>query len=124
MSMISRQVAELREWSEHENLVEEDRMMADLLFKAADTIEMLSEKARGQEWIPCEERLPSEKERVESYIRDKKASEFIVMLKEASRPTTLYLSWDNYWFDENRIFYEVIAWMPLPESYIKGVGDE
>ena len=77
----------------------------------------------GNKWIPCEERLPNEKERVESYIRDKKASEFIVTIKEANRPTTLYLSWDNYWFDENRSFYEVIAWMPLPEPYMKGADE-
>lgn len=78
---------------------------------------------RSQEWIPCSERMPNEKEWIESYIRDKRASEFIVMIKGASRPTTLYLSRDHYWFDENRNFYEVIAWMPLPKSY-EGADDE
>ena len=67
-------------------------------------------------WIPCSERLPNEKEWIRSYIRNKRASEFIVMIKGANRPTTLYLSRDNYWFDDNNDFYEVVAWMPLPNT--------
>ena len=54
MSMISEQVRELREWAAHKMIVEENNTIADLLFKAADTIEMLSEKAREPkqgEWI-------------------------------------------------------------------------
>lgn len=80
-------------------------------------LRMAIEALKAQEWIPCSERLPSEKEWTDSYIRNKKASEFFVMIKGADRPTTLYLSRDYYWFDENRDFYEVVAWMPLPEPY-------
>ena len=61
MSMISELVKELREASDwHYHNTDQDLGM--LLDKSADTIEMLSEKAREskQEWIPCSERLPEE----------------------------------------------------------------
>ena len=118
MSMISELIEELID-----NADLYTKELHDLMYRAADTIEMLSEKARGQEWIPCSERLPSEKEWTDSYIRNKKASEFFVMIKGADRPTTLYLSRDHYWFDENRNFYEVVAWMLMPDLP-KGADDE
>lgn len=76
------------------------------------------------EWIPVSERLPDENERKKSYDRTKYGSEFIVMIKGATNPTTLYLTLDNYWKDDNGIFYSVIAWMPLPEPYSKEQGRE
>lgn len=59
MSMISELVKELREasdWHYHNT----DQDLGTLLDKSADTIEMLSEKARADRptWIPCSERLP------------------------------------------------------------------
>ena len=73
------------------------------------------------EWIPVSKRLPDEDERIKSYDRTEHASEFIVMIEGATNPTTLYLTMDNYWKDENGYFYTVIAWMSLPEPY-KGQG--
>ena len=81
-----------------------------------DVIRELPSADRPQEWIPCSERLPNEREWIRSYVRSKRASEFIVMIKGANRPTTLYLSKDHYWFDDNNDFYEVVAWMPLPDT--------
>lgn len=97
-------------------------------FKPTDAqvkaLDIAIEALKAQKWIPCSERLPSEKEWTDSYIRNKKASEFLVMIKGADRPTTLYLSRDHYWFDENRDFYEVVAWMPMPSPYTEGANNE
>lgn len=38
------------------------------------------------------------------------------MIKDATKPTTLYFK-NNSWFDEERNYYNVVAWQPLPEPY-------
>lgn len=70
----------------------------------------------GSNWIPCSERLPNEIEFQEAYCRNKYAAEFLVTIKGATRPTTLYFK-NNSWFDEERNYYNVVAWQPLPEPY-------
>ena len=55
MSMISELIEELID-----NADLYTKELHDLMYRAAETIELLSEKARGQEWIPCSERLPEE----------------------------------------------------------------
>ena len=67
-------------------------------------------------WIPCSERLPNEIEFQEAYCRNQYAAEFLVTIKGATRPTTLYFK-NNSWFDEERKYYKVVAWQPLPEPY-------
>ena len=67
-------------------------------------------------WIPVEERLPNEIEFQEAYCRNQYAAEFLVTIKGATRPTTLYFT-KNSWFDEQRNYYKVVAWQPLPASY-------
>lgn len=67
-------------------------------------------------WIPCSERLPNEIEFQEAYCRNQYAAEFLVTIKGATRPTTLYFK-NNSWFDEGRNYYKVVAWQPLPEPY-------
>ena len=74
-------------------------------------------------WIPCSERLPNEIEFQEAYCRNQYAAEFIVTIKGATRPTTLYFI-KNSWFDEGMNYYKVIAWQPLPESYKGGKENE
>lgn len=49
-----------------------------------------------QRWIPVSERLPNEDEFIKSYRRNKYAAEFIVMIKGANRPTTLYFTHDGW----------------------------
>lgn len=68
-------------------------------------------------WIPCSDRLPNECEFKKAYLRKKYIAEFIVMIKGATRPTTLYFRKTGIWVDEDGIPYDVIAWMPLPEPY-------
>ncbi|EGG85234.1 hypothetical protein HMPREF0992_00161 [Lachnospiraceae bacterium 6_1_63FAA] len=67
-------------------------------------------------WIPCSEGLPNEIEFQEAYCRNQYAAEFLVTIKGATRPTTLYFR-NNSWFDEGRNYYKVVAWQPLPAPY-------
>lgn len=67
-------------------------------------------------WIPVEERLPNKREFQEAYCRNHYAAEFLVTIKGATRPTTLYFR-DRNWFDEEGNYYSVVAWRPLPEPY-------
>ena len=48
--------------------------------------------------------------------RNQYVAEFLVTIKGATRPTTLYFK-NNSWFDEERKYYKVVAWQPLPEPY-------
>lgn len=50
-------------------------------------------------WIPTTERLPDQREFIESYVRSAYAAE------------------SGVWFDEQGEPYKVVAWMPLPEVF-------
>ena len=67
-------------------------------------------------WIPCSERLPNEEEFIKVYCRNIYAAEFIVMIKGATLPTTLYFK-NGSWTDMEGNYYNVVAWQPLPEPY-------
>lgn len=67
-------------------------------------------------WIPCSERLPNEEEFIKAYCRNSYAAEFIVMIKGATLPTTLYFK-NGSWTDMKGNYYNVVAWQPLPEPY-------
>lgn len=77
-----------------------------------------------QRWIPVSERLPNEDEFIKSYRRNKYAAEFIVMIKGANRPTTLYFTHDGWWTDNMKDRYDVTAWMPLPEPYLESEEEQ
>ena len=142
MSMISDLVEKLRWIADYEY---QNRNSEVTIRKAADTIEMLSEKARATEqgWISCSERLPETDNTNE-------INEFDVLLavrpkKHPERAPQVYIGklrpvegddgsgnfwgvkiapcewtiWGWSYFQEP----EVLAWMPLPESY-KGADDE
>ena len=78
---------------------------------------IVEEQPKVSEWIPVSERLPDEEEFVNAYLRIRYAAEFIVMIKGANRPTTLYFTRNGEWVDEKRDTYDVIAWQPLSEPY-------
>ena len=59
-------------------------------------------------WIPTTERLPDQREFIESYVRT---------IEGADKATTLYYSQTGVWFDEQGEPYKVVAWMPIPERY-------
>ena len=80
--------------------------------------ECTSPKQRKEmKWIPTIERLPDQREFIESYVRSAYAAEFLVTIEGADKATTLYYSQTGVWFDEQGEPYKVVAWMPLPERY-------
>lgn len=70
----------------------------------------LSKKLQQYEWVPCNKRLPDEPE----YYDEK---EGYIIQKDDWAPFEAY--WDGeYWTDsEGDRVKDVIAWMPLPDSY-------
>lgn len=106
------------------------QLAKDGRFKALEIIaerlanyEQVEKHGSYGKWIPVSERLPNEYEFIKSYRRNKYAAEFIVMIKGANRPTTLYFTHDGWWTDNMKDRYDVTAWMPLPESYRESEGD-
>ena len=113
MSMISEQIEELRLMAE---MFVNGEPYGNLLRRAADTIEMLSEKVRAdrpQGWIPCSERLPSEKDYIGDVViwcTDKS----IVGVGWYYESTKSWATIDDTF---PPVLGEVIAWMPLPSAY-------
>ena len=68
-------------------------------------------------WIPTTERLPDQREFIESNVRSAYAAEFLITIEGAEKATTLYYSQTGVWFDETGEPYKVMAWMPLPEAF-------
>ena len=76
-----------------------------------EAIDFIKEQPKVGEWIPVSERLPNKEE------LDRYGAEFIVMIKGANKPTTLYLTRSGKWVDEGYEVYDVIAWQPLSKPY-------
>lgn len=112
---------------EHEIMTNKEvgRKQCEGMARAMNTIRSHMEEGKGtnidskSDWIPCSERLPNEIEFQEAYCRNQYAAEFLVTIKGATRPTTLYFK-NNSWFDEERNYYKVAAWQPLPAPYKGG----
>lgn len=81
-----------------------------------DIIRSHMDEAKNDGWIPCSERLPNEEKFIKAYCRNSYAAEFIVMIKGATLPTTLYFK-NGSWTDMKGNYYNVVAWQPLPEPY-------
>ena len=80
--------------------------LLDDFYKAIDDAPTIEPK---QEWIPCEERLPEESGMYLCTCNDgyDNRTTFVKYQKRFSR-------WD---LAGTRSYWEVIAWMPLPEPY-------
>lgn len=107
---------------EHEIMTNKEvgRKQCEGMARAMNIIRSHMEDAKDtnvpSNWMPCSERLPNEIEFQEAYCRNQYAAEFLVTIKGATRPTTLYFR-NNSWFDEGRNYYKVVAWQPLPAPY-------
>lgn len=78
---------------------------------------LIDRQPKVGEWIPVSERLP-ELESLEEF------KEYIVMIKDAIYPTTLFYEGDDEWRDMEGNWYIVKAWQPLPEPYKEGDKNE
>lgn len=76
----------------------------------------------ANDWIPVDERLPEARQHDNG-----EPIEFIAMIKGAGVPTVLSINEQDEWFSYDEMFYgegrynnyDVVAWKPLPEPYIK-----
>lgn len=76
----------------------------------------------ANDWIPVEEWLPKARQHDNG-----EPIEFIAMIKGAEVPTVLSINEQDEWFSYDEMFYgegrynnyDVVAWKPLPEPYIK-----
>ena len=141
MSMISDLVKKLRWIADYEY---QNRNSEVTIRKAADTIEMLSEKARAteQEWIPCSERLPKDLEVVNITWINHRPMTYYADIKDKPLTATAIHYRDKWWWyspicedllaeygksecDKMDADIEVIAWMELPAPYQpKGEQDD
>lgn len=71
----------------------------------------------GREWIPCSERLPK-KPKVNSF------DSYIVQCRHVMQPFSAYWDGIEWTDDDDDAVDDVIAWMPLPETYMEGRDDE
>ncbi len=83
---------------------------------AKEIIRSHMNEAENDGWILTSKRLPSEGEFIKAYCRNAYAAEFIVMIKGATLPTTLYFK-NGSWTDMKENYYNVVAWQPLPNPY-------
>lgn len=84
--------------------------------EAKNIIRSYMDEAENDGWLRTSERLPSEEEFIKAYCRNGYAAEFIVMIKGATLPTTLYFE-NGSWTDMKGNYYNVSAWQPLPDRY-------
>lgn len=136
MSLTSKQIDELRSYAK-------DRKgeLAKLINDAADTIEILSAKLHASQmerssqyyhggWIPCDERLPEEKDSIfakyygtdrwENSMMRKRSDRVIVTVEypDGKRATDVASTSDGRWVNSISVVKrKVIAWMSLPEPY-------
>lgn len=68
-------------------------------------------------WIPCSERMP-EKSRANYY------DGYIVQTRHVMQPFSAYWDGIEWTDDDDDAVDDVIAWMPLPETYMEGRDDE
>ena len=76
----------------------------------------------ANDWIPVEEWSPKARQHDNG-----EPIEFIAMIKGAGVPTVLSINEQDEWFSYDEMFYgegrynnyDVVAWKPLPEPYIK-----
>lgn len=96
------------------NEIPYEKTMFDNIHKRQNEIlDVVNRQPKVGEWIPCSERLPEEP------ITEHDG--YIVQQADGIEPFSAY--WNGQeWFDSVGVLAQIIAWMPLPESY--KVGDQ
>lgn len=96
--------------------------------------EIVTEQPRVDQWIPCSEDMPAEHESVFARFKgtskwmngmfEKCSDDVLVTVKftDGSRKTMAMHTTDGEWRTSDLPVREVIAWMPMPESYKEGAG--
>lgn len=91
--------------------------------KVIEHLEQMSSAQAESQWIPCNERLPEEKDAgILKKLGTNKRSDYVIATVEAKgeRMTVTACTYDGAW-DWNMKYafpdYKIIAWMPLPEPY-------
>ena len=87
-------------------------------------------KQPEQQWVPCSEGLPKEKDAgILKKLGTEKRSEYVLATVEVKgeRMTVTACTYDGKW-DWNMKYafpdFKVVAWMPLPRPYQEGEQDE
>ncbi len=70
-----------------------------------EIIQAVTQKPKTREWIPCSERLPSER------------GWYLITVQGVNRFTDVDYYYGNSEWDEVSSKQKVIAWMPLPKPY-------
>lgn len=85
--------------------------------------QMVEEMPSIEQWIPCSERLPEEKDAgILKKLGTSKRSEYVLATVEVKgeRMTVTACTYDGEW-DWNMKYafpdYKIVAWMPLPEPW-------
>jgi hypothetical protein len=91
-----------------------------------DMVHAIKHLPSAQQWIPCSERLPEEKDAgILKKLGTEKRSEYVLATVEVKgeRMTVTACTYDGKW-DWNMKYafpeYEIVAWMPLPEPWEGG----
>lgn len=128
MSMITEQIKRLRDLADDifkKGCADEMTCRVELR-EAADTIEMLSEKARGGKWIPVKFRPLTEEEEIEypdyCYMADcqmpSDEEEILISTVHGTVEKDIAVFDDAFYLDSGYDWQtDVVAWMPLPEPY-------
>lgn len=94
---------------------------SEYAFTNREVVDVILRQPKVGEWIPVSERLPEES--TECVVTIKMKYEWEIEF-EINVDVATYLDGDwctfNDWF-EGQQYYEVTAWMPLPEPYRKDV---
>lgn len=84
---------------------------------AKSVVDMLNKLPTEQRWIPCNERMPEEKD-----ARTPKRSDRVIATCEANgeRMTVTARTYNGVWEWNMKFAFpdrKIVAWMPLPEPY-------
>ena len=86
-----------------------------------EAVEMAVNSLKGQKWIPCSERLPTEADEDSDvwfptlYVTTKFGKLRTGFYRTDRKEWYLYDEYDEEWIMANN--NDVVAWMPLPEPY-------